>query len=189
MKCKVKNCQREGENNQKYCHTHYIRLRRLGDVFADIPIEIKKGRASLFKRREREKILKEIKPGYRCCYICGKIKLVEKFNKIDIVKKKFPPCKMCVRERHLWKSYGIDLKDYNRILKGQGGKCALCRSKKAGGMGKMDNTFQVDHDHETGIIRGLLCYNCNRMLGRLNYFGISLGRLRQYLNRDTKVIL
>lgn len=43
----------------------------------------------------------------------------------------------------------------------QGGKCAICRADKPSGRGE----WHVDHDHETGKIRGLLCHRCNVGLG------------------------
>lgn len=65
------------------------------------------------------------------------------------------------REAHLKRTYGITIEDYNRILKEQSGKCAVC--------GKPPKTMRlaVDHCHKTGKIRGLLCSYCNRrVIGR-----------------------
>ena len=61
----------------------------------------------------------------------------------------------------LLKAYGITLEDYYKILKFQGGVCAVCK-KSPDGRGKL----HVDHNHITGIIRGLLCYSCNAGLGK-----------------------
>ena len=57
--------------------------------------------------------------------------------------------------------YGITLKDYYKILEDQGGVCAICGTDKAGGKGR----FHIDHCHKTSEIRGLLCHNCNLLLG------------------------
>ncbi len=59
---------------------------------------------------------------------------------------------------HLKKTYGIDIDEYDKILAGQDGVCAICR----GGTSKRH--FAVDHNHKTGQIRGLLCARCNRGL-------------------------
>lgn len=64
------------------------------------------------------------------------------------------------RERHLVSKYGITFIDYARILKFQEGKCAVC-----GKLEDKNRTFDVDHDHVTGAVRGLLCTSCNRMIG------------------------
>jgi hypothetical protein len=66
--------------------------------------------------------------------------------------------------RHLMCLYGITPEDYCRLLEAQGGCCAVCGSQEAGGRGKR---FHVDHDHETGQVRGLLCHACNTGLGAL----------------------
>jgi hypothetical protein len=64
------------------------------------------------------------------------------------------------RGSHLKRHYGISLEDYDRMLKEQGGVCKICREEC-----KTGRRLAVDHCHETGKVRGLLCYNCNRGLG------------------------
>lgn len=58
--------------------------------------------------------------------------------------------------------YGLTDEAYTAILLAQGGGCAICggqsRSKKKG-------TLCVDHDHKTGLVRGLLCDVCNQAIG------------------------
>lgn len=72
------------------------------------------------------------------------------------------------KSNDLRRSYGITLEDYEALLEAQNGVCAICgdpekTKDKDGGPRKMP----VDHDHETGVIRGLLCTPCNRALGML----------------------
>ena len=64
-------------------------------------------------------------------------------------------------ERHLRSKYGISASDYASRLTSQGGVCAICKVDPE----KIDQTLAVDHDHATGEVRGLLCAECNRMLG------------------------
>lgn len=64
-------------------------------------------------------------------------------------------------DRELRARYGLSLDEYERLLLSQGGCCAICSSSDAGGRGR----FHVDHDHNTGAIRGLLCHHCNTGLG------------------------
>jgi hypothetical protein len=66
------------------------------------------------------------------------------------------------KERSWMKLYGITPGQYEEMLAAQGGKCAICSSDKAG---KKRQTFAVDHDHDTGLVRGLLCIRCNAHLG------------------------
>jgi hypothetical protein len=62
--------------------------------------------------------------------------------------------------------YGLTIDDYESLLKKQNYKCAICGSDNT--KSKISNRFYVDHDHETGKIRGLLCSNCNFALGHFN---------------------
>ena len=64
------------------------------------------------------------------------------------------------REKGLRRLYGLTLADYGRMLAAQGGRCALCGSEPRPG-----ENLHVDHDHETGAVRALLCRKCNTALG------------------------
>lgn len=70
--------------------------------------------------------------------------------------------------------YGIGEAEFEKIVKRQGGTCAICRKRPA---------KHVDHCHRTGRVRGVLCFYCNRGLGK---FRDSRGVMRsaiRYLNR------
>lgn len=55
------------------------------------------------------------------------------------------------------RDYGITIADRDKMVERQGGRCALC--------GAHDTKLQVDHDHKSGMVRGVLCRHCNLMLG------------------------
>jgi hypothetical protein len=59
------------------------------------------------------------------------------------------------------RSYGISVEDYDEMLESQGGGCYIC------GIGPVGRALDIDHDHRTGKVRGLLCSNHNRALGLL----------------------
>jgi len=61
------------------------------------------------------------------------------------------------------KKYGIGNEEVARILQVQGGVCALCGGQRG------DSEWHVDHDHETGKIRAILCARCNTGLGHVEY--------------------
>jgi hypothetical protein len=61
------------------------------------------------------------------------------------------------------KRYGLSMFDYAEMAVKQDGKCAICEGMQKGK--KVD--LEVDHDHETGKVRALLCTACNVLLGRL----------------------
>ena len=72
-----------------------------------------------------------------------------------------PQGKSNLRNWNLKNKYNITPEQYEALLVSQDYKCAICRTDKPGGRGR----FHVDHDHETGQVRGLLCYSCNTSLG------------------------
>lgn len=75
------------------------------------------------------------------------------------------------REYLFKKKYDITLEDYDTMLKEQDGRCAICDTTNPGTKG----VFYVDHNHDTGEVRGLLCNNCNSALGK---FGDSIKTLK-----------
>lgn len=60
--------------------------------------------------------------------------------------------------------YGVTKEEYNRMLAIQSGSCAICSSDKPG---PNRSRFVIDHCHDTGLIRGLLCPHCNFAIGWL----------------------
>lgn len=66
-------------------------------------------------------------------------------------------------ERYLQRTYKIDLDKYNSLLTEQSGVCAICKNECPSG-----KRLAVDHNHDTGEVRGLLCCKCNRGIGNLN---------------------
>lgn len=78
------------------------------------------------------------------------------------------------------KSYGLTEAEYERMWVEQLGVCAICH--------RPDPTHQnlvVDHDHETGLVRGLLCHPCNTALGIVRDDPEHLTRMVSYLEGDT----
>lgn len=85
----------------------------------------------------------------------------------------------------LKKMYGITLGDYEKLLDKQKGLCAICKQPersvdKDGGPRRMP----VDHCHQTGKIRGLLCTSCNRALGLFKDSPQNLKNAIEYLEKD-----
>jgi hypothetical protein len=87
-------------------------------------------------------------------------------------KQTYDPHK--VRIRRLRNDYGITLKDYDQMLAEQGGVCAVCHRPETHTRNHMDvktneiRRLSVDHDHNTGDARALLCSSCNVALGRMD---------------------
>lgn len=70
--------------------------------------------------------------------------------------------------------YGITPERYAEMLKQQNGVCAICASSPRPGGVRSASRLHVDHDHETGVVRRLLCNSCNQGLG---YFGDNIETL------------
>jgi len=67
------------------------------------------------------------------------------------------------RDYHLRTTYGITMDDYKELFDAQNGLCAICNKPPVNG-----RNLDVDHDHETNEVRGLLCTSCNRVCGYLD---------------------
>jgi len=74
-------------------------------------------------------------------------------------RRELPEVKRRERAAHLMRKFGITIEQYEDMLVSQDGGCAICGRKP----GKI--SLHVDHDHETGRIRGCLCFRCNNALG------------------------
>jgi hypothetical protein len=90
-------------------------------------------------------------------------------------------CKACAwhasRMSKVKGAYGITQAEYDRVLALQGGLCAICRKRST------DRTLAVDHNHQTGVVRGLLCKPCNHdLLGAARESAWLLRRAADYLD-------
>jgi hypothetical protein len=74
------------------------------------------------------------------------------------------------RNNNLQKRYGITEEIYRKMYEDQKGCCAICTKHTSAVFSKGAEGFElcVDHCHETGKVRGLLCENCNTGIGKLN---------------------
>lgn len=87
-----------------------------------------------------------------------------------------------IRDLHLKDKFGISLERYNEMHAAQDGKCAICgNSETALRFGKIRN-LAVDHCHTTGNVRGLLCGQCNPMIGYARDNTKILEKAIEYLN-------
>ena len=143
----------------------------------------------------------------KICTVCNQTKSCKEFYKRKSSPDGFAThCKLCDnekkrkwkeqnkdraystdRERHLRHRYGITTVDYDAMLQEQEGKCGICGTSEnysSHNGNRKDWSFAVDHDHNTGQVRGLLCNNCNRALGLFNDCKKTLGAALKWL--DTK---
>ena len=86
------------------------------------------------------------------CKICARNRVSKNYHKNPKVS----------RNNDLKRLYGISIDDYNKLLTEQNNCCAICGTSEPGGK---HDAFNVDHCHDTGKVRGLLCKSCNIALG------------------------
>lgn len=108
-------------------------------------------------------------------------------------------CKSCVLEKNrrahakpenkqkIWENklqyrYGITKSDYDYLFKIQNGCCAICRTNNPSSKSKKHKYFSVDHCHQTGNIRGLLCASCNSAIGLLGDCPKTIAKAFLYLS-------
>ena len=143
-----------------YCKTH-ARRRLL------VSKDARKGPPK--RRHHREVVVPE---GHKWCPDCGTVKPLDEFvRNAGMPLGRAPYCRPCHNTRsrksrekvggsrtyHLTRRYGITAAEADFLLERQQGLCAICRAAPAA---------HVDHDHATGAVRALLCFNCNGGLGQ-----------------------
>lgn len=81
------------------------------------------------------------------------------------------------RNEETKRRYGITIDQRDQMIKSQNGACAICEKKLGGKI-----MPHIDHCHETGVIRGVLCFTCNKSLGMFGDKVSGLQRAIDYLN-------
>jgi Recombination endonuclease VII len=122
--------------------------------------------------RSRHVLDRIVPEGHKWCPDCDTVKSVDEFPRTSATRTgRHTYCLPCHNARgrasldkvggsrtyHLKRRYGIFADDADAMLAAQGGVCAICRVAPA---------VHVDHDHATGAVRALLCFNCNGGLGQ-----------------------
>lgn len=127
--------------------------------------------------------LRKVEDGYKYCSTCGAEKLLTEFHKnkqrTDGLQNK---CKNCMKgfrkynpiakkKSAILNNYGLVWEEYIELYNSQEGKCKICKefiSIEINNAKSNDRTkAQIDHNHDTGEVRGLLCMSCNKGLGFL----------------------
>jgi hypothetical protein len=85
-----------------------------------------------------------------------------------------------MRDTRYRRKYGITHDDYDRILLEHGHKCALCSNPPEK---SLNGRLAVDHCHATGVVRGLLCTDCNVRLSKWGDNVAGITRVLAYVSR------
>ncbi|WP_424870631.1 endonuclease VII domain-containing protein [Streptomyces sp. SAI-229] len=104
----------------------------------------------------------EVPEGYKLCLKCDEVKPWSEWHRNATASDGLSTrCKACRaaegRAGHLKRQYGITEAESDELIASQGGICCICLAAPA---------KHVDHCHETGRVRGVLCFSCNAALGQ-----------------------
>lgn len=96
-----------------------------------------------------------------------------------------------LRDSTLRSVYGISQTDYEKMRSEQKECCAICYRhetlvSRSNYSGKVEQSLHVDHCHTTGVVRGLLCFNCNALLGKCRDDPAVLQNAINYLKEKKK---
>ncbi|XVV08933.1 endonuclease VII domain-containing protein [Actinoplanes sp. CA-131856] len=142
--------------------------------------------------KEQRRSAEPVPEGSKWCPDCETIKPLAEFARTKASKNGYHTyCRLCHnargretkerlyggnREYHLRHRYGITDADAKEMLAEQGGVCAICGTP---------DPQHVDHDHRTGWVRGILCFNCNGGLGQFRDNPVFLAEAITYLKGTT----
>lgn len=119
----------------------------------------------------------------RQCSECGEWKPVEEFYRIRLsTTQRRKQCISCYLKRQVdarrFRALNISSGKLERLEKRQKNRCAICRRKE-----RLKRRLSLDHCHETGIVRGLLCHSCNTGIAKFEDNPKLLEAAAAYLRR------
>lgn len=119
----------------------------------------------------------DVPAGHKLCRTCGEVKPHSEWHRNATASDGLVTrCKACRAERgredHLKRKYGMTEAERDELIASQGGVCCICLAALP---------EHVDHCHETGRVRGVLCFNCNSAIGKLGDDPDAVRRAAAYL--------
>lgn len=106
-----------------------------------------------------------------------------KLNKKQVVRSNYLSDAKYKKQRSLLRGYDITLEQYEKLLESQGRSCAICRCSEE----KNGKIMAVDHCHDSGALRGILCVECNLGIGGFKNSPELLETAAAYLRRHAAV--
>ena len=137
----------------------------------------------------------------KTCRTCGEVKALKHYHKAKVntdgYEHRCKDCKKAITQTEEFKEkrrqrsykyalkhhYGLTVEDYEQMIEDQGNRCACCGDHWDNVVSRQAHArWCVDHNHETGEVRGLLCNACNAMLGHAQDSIHRLAKGIEYLN-------
>jgi len=107
----------------------------------------------------------------------------EKYREKNLIYSKTPLARERAKKSRLKTRYGLSVEDFERMKDSQKGVCAICKLPETF---KQNFDLSVDHNHDTGQVRGLLCNRCNVSLGlmqeNINFLENMIEYIKKYTN-------
>jgi len=128
---------------------------------------------------------KHVREGTAVCNQCRAKKSVDEFPSLDVGKYLCRECLAAANQVYQLARNNCGVSEYERLFEVQQGRCMIC-GRQEGHRNQYGKSCRlaVDHDHTTGKVRGLLCNNCNRGLGRFKDSIELLEAAIRYLKRE-----
>lgn len=167
MPCVAHGCLRMAEVPSKgVCHAHYKKLR---------------AHSGRYEPANAARMV-----GDRTCTRCAKILPVTEFAlQSNVPGGRSAVCKPCKNEYKRargnlrWRQYGLTEQQYDEMVAACGGRCEICGEVPSGER----PVLHIDHCHDIGVVRGLLCRGCNTALGHMKDDPDRLVAAAAYLRR------
>ena len=90
-------------------------------------------------------------------------------------------CKVCAAEHKIFKLYDLTVDEWYDLWNSHGSACAACGNPADGPTPHLQRYWHVDHNHNTGKVRGILCHHCNLTIGNAKESPERLVRCAEYV--------
>jgi hypothetical protein len=141
-------------------------------------------RATLVRKGLHRINHKRVRHGLVVCKSCGQEKVREAFPGLAYGTYCCRDCLAVANHDGQVRRHGQTTKEYQALLDKQNGQCAICGAREGHRSSRgRECRLAIDHDHRSGAVRGLLCNNCNRGLGRFKDSVDLLEAALRYLQR------
>jgi hypothetical protein len=137
------------------------------------------GKGQLSKELGRRRLRQEEETGLRKCTMCKNLRPISEFPKYSQHRLNGGGrCKECAARSWIKYRYKIEPELFFEMVRRQKGLCAICQAdlELSSESARRRKFAAIDHCHQTGAVRGLLCQPCNSGMG---FLGDSAERLRQ----------
>lgn len=133
--------------------------------------------SNIERERQRDREVDARRVDSRKTYRAGRARVISEYSQ-SYWKRNAERLRLLRIERE----FGLSPEDYGRILEAQEYKCAICLTPES----EMGRRLSVDHCHDTGRVRGLLCTQCNTSIGMLKESPEIIARAARYVRRSKK---